>query len=43
MSSPLTHFDAHGQAHMVDVSAKDNTHRIARATGLIRMRLKHWR
>jgi len=38
MSSPLTHFDAHGQAHMVDVSAKDNTHRIARATGLIRMR-----
>jgi cyclic pyranopterin phosphate synthase len=38
MSSPLTHFDAQGQAHMVDVSAKDSTHRVARATGLIRMR-----
>ena len=35
--SPLTHFDAQGQAHMVDVSAKDETHRIARATGTIRM------
>ncbi len=37
MSSPLTHFDAQGQAHMVDVSAKAETHRIARASGLIRM------
>ena len=36
-SSPLTHFDAQGQAHMVDVSAKSETHRIARATGVIRM------
>jgi len=36
-SSPLTHFDAQGQAHMVDVGAKDVTHRVARATGLIRM------
>ena len=35
--SPLTHFDAQGQAHMVDVSGKDETHRIARAGGLIRM------
>ena len=33
----LTHFDAHGQAHMIDVSAKDETHRIARASGTIRM------
>jgi len=33
----LTHFDAHGQAHMVDVGAKDVTHRVARAEGLIRM------
>jgi cyclic pyranopterin phosphate synthase len=33
----LTHFDAQGQAHMVDVAAKDATHRIARATGVIRM------
>jgi len=37
MTSPLTHFDAQGQAHMVDVSAKSETHRIARATGTIRM------
>ena len=36
--SELTHFDADGQAHMVDVSAKDETHRVARATGAIRMR-----
>jgi cyclic pyranopterin monophosphate synthase len=33
----LTHFDAQGQAHMVDVAAKDATHRVARATGVIRM------
>jgi cyclic pyranopterin phosphate synthase len=38
MNSPLTHFDAAGQAHMVDVAAKAETHRVARATGLIRMR-----
>jgi cyclic pyranopterin phosphate synthase len=37
-TSPLTHFDAQGEAHMVDVSAKAETHRVARATGLIRMR-----
>ncbi len=36
--SPLTHFDAQGQAWMVDVSAKAETHRIAVATGVIRMR-----
>src|SRR5258706_10064340 len=35
--SALTHFDAAGQAHMVDVSAKAETHRIARAAGEIRM------
>ncbi len=34
----LTHFNADGQAHMVDVSAKDITHRIARASGVIRMK-----
>lgn len=33
----LTHFDAQGQAHMVDVSSKGETHRIARAAGSIRM------
>jgi cyclic pyranopterin phosphate synthase len=35
--SPLTHFDAQGQAHMVDVAGKQETHRIARASGVIRM------
>ena len=35
--SPLTHFDAQGKAHMVDVTAKAETHRIARASGVIRM------
>lgn len=34
----LTHFDAKGQAHMVDVAAKGETARVARATGRIRMR-----
>ncbi len=37
MTSPLTHFDSQGQAHMVDVAAKAETHRVARATGRIRM------
>jgi cyclic pyranopterin phosphate synthase len=35
--SPLTHFDTAGQAHMVDVSGKAETHRVARATGHITM------
>ena len=34
----LTHFDDGGQAHMVDVGAKSETHRIAIAIGLIRMK-----
>ncbi|HTP72729.1 MAG TPA: cyclic pyranopterin monophosphate synthase MoaC [Burkholderiaceae bacterium] len=33
----LTHFDAQGQAHMVDVGSKPETHRVARARGSIRM------
>ncbi len=37
MSSPLTHFDASGQAQMVDVGEKAETHRIARAAGNISM------
>jgi cyclic pyranopterin monophosphate synthase len=37
MTSPLTHFDAQGHAHMVDVSAKAETHRVALAAGSIRM------
>jgi cyclic pyranopterin phosphate synthase len=36
-ASPLTHFDAQGQAHMVDVAAKAATHRIAVAQGRIAM------
>src|SRR5256885_8250223 len=35
--SSLTHFDAQGQAHMVDVGAKPATHRIAVAEGRIIM------
>jgi cyclic pyranopterin phosphate synthase len=34
----LTHFDQSGQAHMVDVGAKNDTHRVALARGMIRMR-----
>ena len=36
-TSPLTHFDAYGQAHMVDVGAKAETRRVAVATGRIVM------
>lgn len=35
--SGLTHFDAKGEAHMVDVSAKDITSRVATAAGWVRM------
>jgi len=35
--SPLTHFDRQGKAHMVDVGAKPETHRVAVASGRIRM------
>ena len=34
----LTHFDEGGQAHMVDVGAKAETHRVAIASGYIRMK-----
>src|SRR5512134_305510 len=34
----LTHFDAEGSAHMVDVGSKPATHRVAVASGRIRMR-----
>ena len=37
MTSPLTHFDAQGQAHMVNVGAKPATHRVAVPTGRIEM------
>jgi cyclic pyranopterin phosphate synthase len=35
--SDLSHVDRTGQARMVDVSAKDTTERLARATGVISM------
>lgn len=37
MSNPLTHFDGRGQAHMVDVAEKGETHRLARAVGTVFM------
>ncbi len=36
-ASPLTHFDAQGQAHMVDVGTKASTRRVAVAQGRITM------
>ena len=38
MSESLTHFDSKGDAHMVDVSSKDNTDRIAIAKGNVSMK-----
>jgi cyclic pyranopterin phosphate synthase len=38
MSKSLTHFDSKGDAHMVDVSSKDNTDRIAIAKGNVSMK-----
>jgi len=35
--SDLTHFDEHGASRMVDTSAKAETDRLARASGLVRM------
>ena len=40
MSDRFTHFDADGQAHMVDVGDKDITERIAVASGSIRMQAR---
>ncbi|WP_170359079.1 cyclic pyranopterin monophosphate synthase MoaC [Ruegeria arenilitoris] len=34
---PLTHFDSDGQAHMVDVSDKGTTNRVAVAAGYVKM------
>lgn len=33
----LTHFNEAGEAHMVDVHAKDDTYRVAKACGTIRV------
>jgi cyclic pyranopterin phosphate synthase len=38
LSPQLTHFDREGSAHMVNVGAKDETHRVAVASGRIAMR-----
>ena len=38
MAQRLTHFDDSGSARMVDVAAKAESHRVARASGCIRMR-----
>jgi cyclic pyranopterin phosphate synthase len=38
MTEKLTHFDERGAAHMVDVAAKPETHRVAVAAGSIRMK-----
>ena len=38
MSNTLTHFDKKGNAHMVDVSSKVNTDRVAIAKGNVRMK-----
>jgi cyclic pyranopterin phosphate synthase len=37
MSKKLSHISESGEARMVDVSSKPETHRVARATGAIRM------
>lgn len=37
LTGALAHFDSAGQAHMVDVGAKHETARVARAAGRIRM------
>ena len=37
MTHTLTHFSRDGQAHMVDVAGKNETRRVARAGGCIRM------
>ncbi|HEY2627687.1 MAG TPA: cyclic pyranopterin monophosphate synthase MoaC [Usitatibacter sp.] len=38
MTQKLTHFDERGAAHMVDVGGKAVTHRVAVASGAIRMK-----
>ena len=38
MAQKLTHFDAAGSARMVDVGAKERTHRVAVAVGVITMK-----
>ncbi|NJN40083.1 MAG: cyclic pyranopterin monophosphate synthase MoaC [Gammaproteobacteria bacterium] len=37
MKQPLTHFDAQGEAHMVDIGDKAESRRVARARGTVLM------
>lgn len=37
MTGEFTHFDERGASRMVDVGAKPATHRVARASGIVRM------
>jgi len=37
MTQPLTHLDEHGHAHMVNVSGKPDTHRVAIARGEVHL------
>jgi cyclic pyranopterin phosphate synthase len=37
MTNPLTHLDEHGHAHMVNVSGKSDTQRVAIARGEVRL------
>jgi hypothetical protein len=41
-ASPLTHFNPQGQAQMVDVGAKAETHRSARAPATFRCARRPW-
>jgi len=43
MTGRLTHFDDQGAAHMVDVSDKAVTSRLAVAEGFVRMAPRRWR
>ncbi len=40
MTQPLTHLDEHGHAHMVNVSAKPDTHRVAIARGEVHLSIE---
>ena len=37
----LTHFNEAGEAHMVDVHAKDDTYRVAKACGTIKVTVSY--
>ena len=43
MTQELTHLDADGTVHMVDISQKTETTPTAIARGEVQMNQKHWR